>query len=285
LSGLTLTLRRSRAAMDLAIFGFVAVAVLLIFYIPLRAPLSQLSTRLAPQEILRQPPLVLTSSVLYFGGIPIALALTGLVVARNDLLPALVLLLSLLIWPVYHLWQAFVVGLSKHVVFGFLFGYPLIGLGLHRLWEQKHRAAVIAVCIALAMVGVIQWQQLDHIWPDVRAAATYLTQHVRPGDKLLVNDSWPYTLHLYMAGRIRQPQDVIDIYSREEAGMRLCDYSWFVESDYTPRWPADVLAELQRCGTFREVFSTLSSVSMLNFSFDYVVTPVRIAIWQNRSRK
>ncbi|PWH14967.1 MAG: hypothetical protein DDG58_12045 [Ardenticatenia bacterium] len=281
LAGLMLALRRARAVMDIAIFGFVAVAVLLIFYIPLRAPLSQLGPYLAPQELLRQPPLVLTSSVIYFGGLPIVLALLGWLMARDRPLLATVLLASLVMWPAYHLWQAFVVGLSKHVVFGFLFGYPLIGLALSRLWARWHRAAVIAICAALVMVGAIQWQQLDHVWPDVRTAAAYLTEHVKPGDKLLINDSWPYTMYLYMTGRIHQPQDVIDIYSREEAGMPLCNYHWFVESDYTPRWPPDVLEELKQCRTFREVFSTLSSVSMLNFGFDYVVVPVKIVIWRN----
>lgn len=281
LVGLTLALRRAQAIMDLAIFGFISVILLLIFYVPQRALLSQLGTRLAPQELLRQPSLVLTSSVIYFGGLPIVLALPGWFMVRDRALLATVLLASLMIWPAYHLWQAFVVGLSKHVVFGFLFGYPLIGLALSQLWASWHRAAVIAICLALLMVGAIQWQQLDHVWPDMRSAAAYLTNHVQPGDKLLINDSWPYTMHLYMTGRIHQPQDVMDIYSHEAADMRLCDYQWFVESDHTPHWPPDVLREMEQCGTFRKVFVTLNSVSVLNFSFDYMVAPVRIVIWQN----
>ena len=286
LIGLMLALRRGKAMMDIALFGFTAVAVLLIFYIPLRAPLSQLGTRLAPQEILRQPSLVLTSSVLYFGGLPCVLAFLGWLMAKERRPLATVLLLSLALWPVYHLWQAFFVGLSKHVVFGFLFGYPLIGLGLSTLWQRgRHLGAIIAICSALTMVGAIQWQQLDHIWPDVRTAAAYLTAHVQPGDKLLINDSWPYTMYLYITGRIRQPQDVIDIYSREEAGIGLCEYHWFVESEYTPQWPPGVLKELQQCGTFRKVFSTPSTVSVLNFSFDYVTAPVGIAIWRNHLRE
>ncbi|MGQ9793583.1 MAG: ArnT family glycosyltransferase [Anaerolineae bacterium] len=284
LIGLTLVLRRGKAVMDMAIFGFIVVAVLLIFYIPLRAPLSQLGTRLAPQEILRQPSLVLTSSTLYFSGLPFVLALLGWSVAKERRLLATVLLLSLALWPAYHLWQALVVGLLKHVVFGFLFGYPLIGLGLSALWERgKHLGAIIAICSALTMVGAIQWQQLDHIWPDVRTAAAYLTAHVQPGDQLLINDSWPYTMYLYITGRIRQPQDVIDIYGREESGIGLCDYHWFVESEYTPQWPPGVLKELQQCGTFQKVFSTLSTVSVLNFSFNYIAAPVEIAIWRNHS--
>ncbi len=284
LMGVTLALRRGRAVMDLAVLGFAAVAVVLILYIPLRAPLSQLGTRLAPQEMLRQPSLVVTSSVIYFGCLPLVLAIPGWLMAKGKRQLAFVLLLGLMIWPAYHLRQSLVVSLSKHVAFGFLFGYPLVGLALSTLWQRWHRAAVIAICVALTMVGVIQWQQLDHIWPDVRHAADYLTARVQPGDKLLINDSWPYTLYLYTNERIQQPQDVIDIYSREEAGMELCDYHWFVDSDYTPRWPQEVLEQLAKCGTFRPVFSTLSSVSMLNFSFDYTIAPVKIVIWQNNSQ-
>jgi hypothetical protein len=282
LIGLMFALRRAKAPMDVAIFGFVAVAVVLIFYIPLRAPLSQLGTRLAPQEILRQPAVVTLSSVLYFGGLPFLLALPGWLLARDRRLLATVLLVGLIIWPAYHLWQAFVVSLSKHVVFGFVFGYPLIGLGLSVMWTRWRRhAAVVAIIIVLVVAGTIQWQQLDNIWPDVRTAARYLVSHVQPGDKLLINDSWPYTLYLYTTGRIHQPQDVIDIYSREEAAIGLCDFTWFIESDYTPRWPQDVLDALVDCGTFQPVFSTSSSVSLLNFSLDYVVAPVKIVIWQN----
>jgi 4-amino-4-deoxy-L-arabinose transferase-like glycosyltransferase len=282
LVSLVFALRRGKAPMDVAIFGFVTVAVVLVFYIPLRAPLSQLGTRLAPQEILRQPALVTLSSVLYFGGLPFLLALPGWLLARNRRLPAAVLLVALAIWPAYHLRQAFVVSLSKHVVFGFVFGYPLIGLGLSVVWARWRRpAAVVAISIALLVTGVIQWQQLDNIWPDVRTAAQYLVGHVQPGDKLLINDSWPYTMYLYTSGRIRQPQDVIDIYSREEAAIGLCDYTWFVDSDYTPRWPPDVLDALADCGTFQPVFSTSSSVSLLNFGLDYVVAPVKIVVWQN----
>jgi hypothetical protein len=184
LVGLVVALRRARASMDLAILGFVSLAVVLILYIPLRAPLSQLGTRLAPQEILRQPAVVTLSSVLYFGGLPIALAVPGWLLARDRRLVTTVLLAALLIWPAYHLRQAFVVSLSKHVVFGFVFGYPLIGLGLSIIWDRWRRhAAVVAVGVVLVMTGAVQWQQLDHIWPDMRTAAQHLITQVEPGDK------------------------------------------------------------------------------------------------------
>jgi dTDP-4-dehydrorhamnose 3,5-epimerase len=57
-----------------------------------------------------------------------------------------------------------------------------------------------------------------------------------------------------------------------------------VDAYYTPRWPAAVLDALTRCGTFQPVFSASSSVSMLNFTFDYVIAPVKIVVWHNRSQ-
>lgn len=285
LVALTVVLRRRKSAMDLGMLGFIVLPLVLVFYLPLQAPLSELGVRLAPREILRQPAVVTLSTVVYFSIAPILLALLGWLIARGRRALAILLVMSLMIWPAYHLRQELVVSYSKHVVFGCLFGYPLIGLALATMWDQwKRRAAVVAILATLVMIGLVQRQQLDQIWPDVRVASGYLVANVQPGDKLLINDSWPYVVDLYDHGRIEKPQDVIDIYSRAEAAIDLCDYDWFVDSDYTPKWPAEVLQSLEQCGTFRPVFSTVSSVSRLNFTFDYIVEPVKIVVWQNGSQ-
>jgi uncharacterized membrane protein len=180
------------------------------------------------------------------------------------------------------------VGDSKHIVFGYLFAYPLIGLALTTMWERWRRKAIaLVIILALAVLGFIQLDRLDRGWPDVRQAANYLTAQVQPGQKLLINESWPYTMYLYTEGRINSPWDVFDVYriTHGESEIGLCQYDWFVNSEGSYQWPEPVLQTIQQCGIFQPVFSTTNTVVGLGTDLAYVSYPVQTTIWQNTSRK
>jgi hypothetical protein len=197
----------------------------------------------------------------------------------------------MMIWPAYHLISGNPVSLSKHLVLGHLFAYPLLGLALSTLWEDgKHshtvrRSAAILIVLALAAIGLVQLDRFNRAWPDAREAADYLIRHVQPGQKLLINESWPYTMYLYGEGRIDSPWDVFDVYRivQGQAEMDLCEYDWFVDSEGSYEWPESVLQTIQRCGEFQPVFSTTSTVVGLGSDLNYISYPVEIGVWQNTS--
>jgi len=285
-----LVLRKETVVMDLGVFGFMSLAILLAFFLPVRGQLVSLANwYVTNSPTFGITPLMTGFRILYLSGAPFLLALSGWFVAKDKRGLASVLLLSLMVWPAYHLISGNPVSLSKHLVLGHLFAYPLVGLALSTLWgDGRHshavrRSAAILIVLALAAIGLVQLDQFDRAWPDAREAADYLIRHVQPGQKLLINESWPYTMYLYGEGRIDSPWDVFDVYRivQGQSEMDLCEYDWFVNSEGSYEWPESVLQTIQRCDEFQPVFSTTSTVVGLGSDLNYISYPVEIAVWQN----
>jgi hypothetical protein len=290
LLGALLVLRREKAMTDVLLFGFISAAVGLAFYLPAREQLGQFfSWRLENKPSFGVTPRAIAFAILYLSAAPLLLALAGWLLAQPRRKLASVLLVSLAIWPAYHLALQDPVSTNKHLVFGFLFAYPLIGLALSTLWGRPgrqlwfRRAATLAIVAALAGLGLLQVSQSDPAWPDPRPAAAYLLEHVEPGDQLLIDESWPYTMYLYAEGRIESPWDVFDAYriTRGESEIGLCDYQWFVNSQGSYQWSEAILAEIAQCGTFERVFDVTDTVVGLGSDLRYVHYPVEIVVWRN----
>ncbi|MBC8254151.1 MAG: glycosyltransferase family 39 protein [Ardenticatenia bacterium] len=279
-----LLLRKEKTIMDVGMFGFISLGIALAFYLPGRAQLSQIAETLAPNITFGATPSMVWFTALYLSVVPLLLALGGWYVAKDKRPLATVLLLSLMIWSGFHIYSGYLLGMPKHLVFGFLFAYPLAGLALATMWERgQPKGAVVAIVLALAAVGFVQLGQLDRAWPDVRVAAGYLVEEVEPGERLLINESWPYTMYLYTQGRIVSPFAVSDVYTDLLSPVDRCEYDWFVESDFHPKWPQSVGALMAGCGTFQQEFSTTSMVIGLNSALRFVTYPVETRIWRNTS--
>jgi hypothetical protein len=287
LCGVLWALRRERAVLDIFALGFISVALLLMLFLPAR---EQVGGLLAWQ-IRNKPTFGSTRPMMLFAALwftlaPALLACLGWRVAGSQRRLATILSLSLLLWPAYHLLSGNPVGDSKHVILGYLFAYPLIGLAL-ATWSNvwKKPAVSIVITLALAGFGYAQWYQLDRSWPDLRLGASYLNAHVRPGDRLLINESWPYTMYLYGFRRITSPWDVFDAYrvTNNESPIGLCDYDWFVDTRGAYEWPAAVQAEVARCGVFERVFSDANPVLRLGSDLRFVRYPIYTDIWRNAS--
>ena len=287
--GVLFFLRETKFITDVGILGFVSVAITLAFVLPLREQFDYLiAWQLANKPTFGVTPLMVGYSVLYWTGMPFLLAAGGWLVARDRRGLASFMLLSLIIWPAYHLISGNPASLYKHLVIGSVLAYPLAGLALSTLWENvKHRVAAksFAVVMVLALVpfGLVQLYQFNHGWPDARAAANYLVGHVRPGQQLLINESWPYTLYLYTTGRINSPWDVFDAYriTHGESALGLCAYDWFVDSQGSYEWPESILETIKQCGSFQPVFATSSTVIGLGNDLNFVSYPVQVTVWQN----
>jgi hypothetical protein len=295
--GILLALRKQKAVIDIGILGFISVVMVLAFFLPFREQLAA-----APGWQFENKPKfgvtiwMIGFALLYMNAAPFLLASGGWFVARGKRILASVLLLSMAIWPIFHLSSSNPVSRNKHVVFSFLFVYPLVGLGLSALWGDEKasnasraagRRAVILIIVALAAIGFVQINQLNRAWPDTRQAANYLIDQVQPGDQLLINESWQFILYLYDEGRIHSPWDVFDVYriTHGESEIGLCEYDWFVDVQGSYQWPESVSETIQQCGDFQPVFSTTSTVVGLDTDLEFVAYPVHTTIWQNTLRK
>jgi hypothetical protein len=294
LLGILLSLRKEKGIADVVMFGFMSTALVLAFFLPVRGQIgSFLSWRLENKPEFGVGLAVIGFVILYLSAAPALLALGGWFLARDRRDLASILLFSLLLWPTYHLLLKDPTSTNKHLVFGYLFAYPLVGLVLSRLWGDVQprlflrRGAVILIVLVLAGLGVVQVGQTDLAWPDVRQPAGYLVEHVQPGEKLLINESWPYTLHLYDAGRIESPWDVFDVYrvTHGESEIDLCEYDWFVDSQGSYRWPEAIVETIDQCGTFEPVFAGAGTVVGASSDLTYVTYSVQTTIWQNTSKR
>jgi len=290
LSYIVLVQRKSRGFLDLAIFGFVSAAIVLAFFLPSREQLAGLAAwRLTNSPEFGVSLQAIGFAVLYYSAPTLALAVVGWIVSHKQRFLATGLLLSLAIWPAYHVLLADPVSSNKHLVFGFLFAHPLVGLGLDKLWQHRprftvpRRLAVTGAVFALAAVGYLHLEQSNRAWPDVRPAAAYLVTRVEPGEELLINESWPYTMYLYTQGRIQSPWDVYDGYRLTNGELEgdVCDVAWFVESGGSFEWPDGITETVEACGTFEPVFSHTSTVTGLGNDLKFVTYPVEVVIWRN----
>jgi hypothetical protein len=266
----------------------------LAFFLPVRDQVAFfLSYRLTTSPISGVTLSMIAVDLLRLSAVPFLLAVSGWFVARDKRGLASVLLLSMVMWPAYHLVLRDSVSRSKHLVFGFLFAYPLVGLALSALWGSVKRGgairklAAVALVLALAVTGFVQLDRFNRAWPDARPTADYLLARVEPGQKLLINESWPYTMYLYTAGRIDSPWDVFDVYriTRGESEIDLCEYDWFVDSYGSYKWPESMLETIRRCGVFQPVFSSTSTVVGMGTDLDYVTYQVPITVWQNTATR
>jgi len=290
LLGVIFTQRRGKALLDAGIFGLISTAIVLVFFLPMRDQFSAL----ASWQVINRPNFgvevrTIGFALFYLSLVPAVFALGGWFAAKGKRGLATVLLLSLAIWPAYHLLSGNPVGPNKHVVFGFLFAYPLVGLAFSTLWESPWgkallpKAAVLLSVAGLAVLGVVQLDQADRAWPDVRAASDYLLTHVEPGELLLINESWPYTMYLYTEERIQSPWDVFDSYrvTHGESEIDLCDYDWFVDTQGSYAWPEPILDTIAGCDTFEEVYAMDSTVVGLGGNLNFVTYPIHTVIWKN----
>jgi hypothetical protein len=140
--------------------------------------------------------------------------------------------------------------------------------------------------LGLVVVGAVQLVRFNNAWPDARPAIHHLLTGVDPGQKLLINESWPYTMYLYEAGRIESPWDVYDVYriTHGQSEIDLCEYDWFVDAQGANQWPGYVAFQVHRCGGFEPVLTTTSMVVAIGSDLGYIRYPVKIVVWQNVGR-
>jgi 4-amino-4-deoxy-L-arabinose transferase-like glycosyltransferase len=290
LMGVLVVLRRGQAITDVALFGFLSLALALAFYLPVRDDVAYfIRYRLTHSPSSRASIGMIAVELSRLSALPLLLAISGWLVARRARAVATVLLLSLLLWPAYHLVLKDSVSSTKHLAYGFLFAYPLAGLAIgtvleaNRPWALTRRAAVAGLMIVVAVAGIVQRDRLGHAWPDARPAAAYLVDRVQPGEKLLINESWPYTMYLYRAGRIESPWDVFDVYriTHGESEITLCQYDWFVDSQWAYAWPDAIANAVHRCGTFEQVYVAGSTVVNMGTDLNYIRYPVSVQVWHN----
>lgn len=289
LLGTIVLLRNDRASTDVLLFAFVAGALGLFFFLPLREQVAEFFTfRLQQRPDFGVAVRLIAITIVYLSLIPFILAVTGWVIVRSKRRLATLMVLSLAIWPTYHLVTGDPVSTNKHLVFGYVFAYPLLGVTLSAMWGDGkltllRRGLVIVVVVVLAGMGILQATQADRSWPDLRPPAGYLIDHVQPGDQLLINESWPYTMYLYTAGRIDSPWDVYDEYriTHEEGAPALCEYDWFVDTRGSFAWPEEILDQKAECDNYEQVFSSTSYVINLGADATYVSQPVESVVWKN----
>lgn len=292
LLGVMLALRRGRARTDIFLLLYISTAVLLIYAVPLRQSLTAfLIWRAANNPNFGATPAMVAYTLVVYTFPVVLLGAAGMFVVRNRRLAAS-LFAGLLLWPTYHLITANSVGAEKHIVVGFLFGYPLVGAALAHIWAIRGHAAqwvrpvLVLTVLALALVGVTQATLLDRSWADTRPAAAYLAAHVYPGQRVLASNSSPYQLALYKAGAIKSPWDVYDDY-RVQHGQypgNLCTADWMVDEQGGTDWSPDIRARIAACGTFVPVFRSTSEVTSIGQQLNFVTYPVHITVWVNIAR-
>jgi hypothetical protein len=283
-------LREEKAGADIMIFLFLTGAMGLIFFLPAREQIgSFFNWRLQNRPEFGVSLSVIRFALIYLSAAPFLLGLAGWLVTKRRRELGILMLLCLGIWPTYHLLAGDPVGTNKHVVFGFLFVYPLVGAALRRLWgddaprQWLRKAATVVLVLGLAGLGLLQVNQADQGWPDIRRPAGVLLSLVEPGDQLLINESWPFTMYLYTADRIASPWDVYDTYriTHEEDTPDLCAYDWVVDVRGSYAWPADVQAALEACDAYQEIYRHTSTVVNVGEDFNYVRYPIEIVVLEN----
>jgi hypothetical protein len=284
---LIVLLRGRTARVDLVMAGLLVAGGLLVYFLSAREPL----TDFIGWRVENNPGFGVTRgmvgfSQVWYGGIPLALALGGWLVCRRRKL-ATVLLAGGLLFPIYHVAIGNSVGDTKHIVFGLVFLLPLAGRLFDRIAAESGAALACLLVVAAGAFGAFQADRLDRTWVDVSPAADYLATHAQPGELFLVNNAWPFTRRLYEEGKIDSPWQVFDPYRvrHGELGTPLCKVDWFVVAQGAGRWPAGMRQRVAECGTFRRVYRDRAPVTNLGRDLSWVTWTARVAIYRNVGKR
>lgn len=288
LVGILLVLRGERGVTDVPLLAFTGGAIGLAIFVPLRDQIGVFfDWRIQNRPSFGVSPDVILFAIAYLSILPVTLALLGWLQARGRRMVATIFIACLGIWPVYHILARDPVGTNKHLVLGFLFAYPLVGVALSSFWSATRnrlagKAVALATMAGLTALGLLQVTQADRAFPNLTWPAEFLAERVSPGETLLINESWPITLALYARGRITSPWDVYDTYrlTSEPGAPGICDYDWIVDVRGSYSWPAEIQEALDQCTVYTRVYSHVSTVVNPGADLAYVSYPVETVIWQ-----
>ena len=287
LIALMLATRGRRARMDLGVFGFIAGAVLLIYFLADRSQLTAFEAfRVNDNPSFNVSRDQIAYSQVYLTAIPLVLAAAGAMLLEDRRI-GLALLTGVIGAPVYHLMTGNPSGDQKHVVFGLLFMLPLIGMTLSQALRRKSTLLAVPALLGLLAFALIQVVRIDEGWPDLRGSASVLVRDVHPGERLLANSSWVEAAYLYDHGRINSPYDVYDAYRVEHLPqpVNVCSFQWFVEVPGGQPWPQSVRRDMQRCGSFKQIYSSNAVVTGLGSNLQFITYRAPIEIWKNEASR
>ena len=100
------------------------------------------------------------------GGLAWVMVIAGWIAARDRGRLALTLVAGMLVWPVALALAGSTADAERHIVFGLLFGLPLVGAAFATLWDGERlngprRAVAVALLLAVGMTGLLQARAFD----------------------------------------------------------------------------------------------------------------------------
>jgi Dolichyl-phosphate-mannose-protein mannosyltransferase len=131
----------------------------------------------------------LASQAAMIGGALFVLSAVGVLLSGWRRLPlALVLAVTALLAPAYHVYKAESISLHKHIAFGMFFAAPVAGYAVARLSGYGRGGLIgqrwmagLAIVLVVFGLGLRQAQSFYAEWPDSTALVRVLRTQVRPG--------------------------------------------------------------------------------------------------------
>lgn len=128
-------------------------------------------------------------------GLAILIVVGGLLLARQRPWLVVVLAISFLLAPLYHVTRGEVVSLHKHAAYGAMFAAPLAGYALARWWGDSRdlalgvrRVSAVVILGLVALNGVTEARVLYSEWPDSRAVAELIRNNLTPTSRVLAEE-------------------------------------------------------------------------------------------------
>jgi hypothetical protein len=281
-------LRGRQAVLDLTLFGLITLAALVTYFVCFRSPLLYFfEWRVENNPTFGYTTSMLAFSQVWYGGLPVPLALGGWLLTRRKWVGA-ALLLGAVPFPLYALLSGSGVGGTKHVVFGFVFLLPLAGFLLSRLARWPAGAAVASlVVVGAGAFGLRQAEEMERGWFDVRPAASFLANKAKPGQDFLIDNSWPFIHRLYEQDKVRTPWSVYDTYRVSHGQLRkpVCRVDWFVAAQGGAAWSDRFRRRVKRCGTFKRVFYDAAPATYLGADLRFITYDAGVEIYRNVGRR
>lgn len=269
LLAILLVRRRRQWKADLLVFGWAVATLLLLYFTPASdLLLSTLGADGVAGNLAHPLTSVAVFSWALWYAVPAVAGMGALALAHHQRLVAGILISGFALGAVYDLLYTSQPFGQSALLLGYVFGYPLVGLFLARIWNTfpayptflgvvallSKRASVLLVVALLVAVGVSQLNVLTASQAPMSPAVRYATAHIEPGDSILVSVLDPVILTLYERGNIRSLDDVYDLSRASHARVDLCAFDWVVDPGIQPE--SDILrAQLQVCAVYSRVYS------------------------------
>jgi len=186
-------------------------------------------------------------------------------------------ILSLIMWPTFHILFQNNTSAHKHIVYGFFISFPLIGILFDKL-ALKKKVLAFSLFVLTFLYQISLFKNSDYIWPNFNTGFEYLNENYQNGEVIFSTkpEHVQYHLKLY---KHKSCDLILNDWCIEQTQMKVCNTNWVVINRY--KWDKQqvLVDEIINCG-FTLESKTSSKLKVVKDIFSFIEVNHQLEIYK-----